>query len=81
MVLAKYSAFTEDLKTTTILQQENILRNKNNYLDFELVFSVQKLVSINTEEGTNLVYFEIVIVCLNKHSCVKRAFLNKCRIG
>ena len=34
MVLAKYSAFTEDLKTTTILQQENILRNKNNYLDF-----------------------------------------------
>ena len=81
MVLAKYIAFTEDLKTTTILQQESILRNKNNYLDFELVFSVQKLVSINTEEGTNLVYFEIVIVCLNKHSCVKRGFLNKCPIG
>ena len=44
LVPAKYSVFSKDLKTATILQQENILKKKSNYSDCELGFSVQKLV-------------------------------------
>ena len=42
VVPAKYSAFTKDLKTATILYQE-ILKKKSKYSHFQLVFSVQKL--------------------------------------
>ena len=44
LVPAKYSVFGKDLKTATILQQENILKKKSNCSDCELGFSVQKLV-------------------------------------